>query len=515
MNYLKISGQLVCKMLVLLAFAFAACSDELSGGVTEETRVYALSGRVGDVYPIFGVVKKNETSEDSLAFGNKVLAKKGSIVSVYELDASTFAETGHVFVDTVGDEGQFSFDSLFLNSPYVLITTQERYRSSLEAHWGDDDRVDTIYAYRDARKAIVDLRKISEVSVNVLTNLKVPFMLDYFAEGKSFEEANRLAERAVLEEYGVYEDLGPFEALSDSVTELSYVVCLMNNIRYDYDSTLFIYISAGAFFSSTDENLNLSSEEGQAYLSAVKMAKYIVGYYARQNGLGQCVESRENEMHTVLNYMGPYSVVCRSGKWVLGFNKIDYTSGIMTDSRDGKTYKTVTYNWGNVSQTWMAENILGDTTWNVAMDVEDTVGLDLSNHQGVCPDGWRIPTLNDWHVLLQNMGEQYGVAYDKVVPALYDEPATGFGLHSVPDLPFFDLEYSECREYCSIEVIFGYFMNYFIVADTSMSVIEFFDSTVLYGFDFSMDQKGYHRLSADDKKGARHRSYGAVRCIKN
>jgi hypothetical protein len=213
--------------------------------------------------------------------------------------------------------------------------------------------------------------------------------------------------------------------------------------------------------------------------------------------------------------MGPYSVVCRSGKWVLGFNKIDYTSGIMTDSRDGKTYKTVRYNWGNVSQTWMAENILGDTTWNVAMDVEDTVGLDLSNHQGVCPDGWRIPTLNDWHVLLQNMGEQYGVAYDKVVPALYDEPATGFGLHSVPDLPFFDLEYSECREYCSIGVIFGYFMNYFIVADTSMSVIEFFDSTVLYGFDFSMDQKGYHRLSADDQKGARHRSYGAVRCIKN
>ena len=116
MNYLKIGGQLVCKMLVLLAFVFAACSDELSGGVTEETRVYALSGRVGDVYPIVGVVEKNETSEDSLALKNKVFAKKGSIVSVYELDASTFAETGRVFVDTVGDEGLFSFDSLPLES---------------------------------------------------------------------------------------------------------------------------------------------------------------------------------------------------------------------------------------------------------------------------------------------------------------------------------------------------------------------------------------------------------------
>ena len=107
MNYLKISGQLVCKMLVLLAFVFAACSDDrVSGGVTEETRVYALSGRVGDVYPIFSAVKKNETSEDSLALKNKVFAKEGSIVSVYELDASTFAETDRVFVDIFSKLGR-------------------------------------------------------------------------------------------------------------------------------------------------------------------------------------------------------------------------------------------------------------------------------------------------------------------------------------------------------------------------------------------------------------------------
>ena len=364
------------------------------------------------------------------------------------------------------------------------------------------------------------MRKISEVSVNVLTNLKVPFMLNYFAEGKSFEDANRLAERAVLEEYGVYEDLGSFEEWNDGITELSYVICLMKNIRYNYDSTLFIYISTAAFFSSADESFDLSSEKGQAYLRAVNMAKYIVGYHARQNGLGQCVESRENETHTVLNYMGPYSVVCRSGKWVLGFSKIDYTSGTMTDSRDGKTYKTVTYNWGNVSQTWMAENILGDTTWNVAMDVEDTVGLDLSNHQGVCPDGWRIPTLNDWHVLLQNMGAQYGVAYDKVIPALYDESATGFGLHSIPTYGF-EVEdnavYRDQDDYYPIGVVLGFFSNWFIVADTSMSTIDFFNpGDILYGFDFGMDQEGYHRLSADDKaNGIRHGDKGAVRCIKN
>jgi hypothetical protein len=56
MNYSKISGQFVCKMAMLLAFMFAACSETnsgngVAGGTVEETGVYALSGRVGDVYP--------------------------------------------------------------------------------------------------------------------------------------------------------------------------------------------------------------------------------------------------------------------------------------------------------------------------------------------------------------------------------------------------------------------------------------------------------------------------------
>ena len=530
MNYLKISGQLVCKMLVLLAFVFAACSDDrVSGGVTEETRIYALSGRVGDVYPkLLETVKKSEPSGELWTFENEVFAKEGTIVSVYELDASTFAETGRVFVDTVGDEGLFSFDSLFLNSPYVLITTQERYRSSLE--WGDDNRVDTIYAYKEARTAVVDLRKKNEVSMNLLTNAKVPFMLNYFAEGKSFEDANRLAERAVLEEYGVYEDLGPFEALSDSVTELSYVANLMNVLEHlwglvrgclPYDSVL--YIGARVIYSTPDKDVDLDSELGQFYLNDLKMARYVVGYFARQKGLGQCTELRENETHTITNGMGPYSVVCRSGKWVLGFNKINYTGGSMTDGRDGKTYKTVTYNWGGISQTWMAENLVDRAEWKTAMNIEDASGLNLNNHQGVCPDGWRIPTLNDWHVLLENMGSLYGVAFDKVVPALYDESATGFGLYAhvsvqsiKRDIEDYVPDDDRMAEYYA-NAIWGIFSNWFIVADTSMSTIDFFNpGDLLYGFDFGMDQKGYHRLSADDKvNGIRHGDNGAVRCIKN
>ena len=91
MNCLKISGQFVCKIMLLLAFAFAACSDnQVSGGVTEETRIYALSGRVGDVYPkLLKVADSSGVSVDSAKYEGSVFAEKGSIITVYELDSLT------------------------------------------------------------------------------------------------------------------------------------------------------------------------------------------------------------------------------------------------------------------------------------------------------------------------------------------------------------------------------------------------------------------------------------------
>ena len=112
----------------------------------------------------------------------------------------------------------------------------------------------------------------------------------------------------------------------------------------------------------------------------------------------------------------------------------DIEYGTLKDDRDGRTYKTVTIN----GYTVMAENLnyadegthsylignnwcyKNDTTnclkggryytWTAAMDIDakwqgTTVpeGTIKTPHQGICPDGWHIPTKDDWESLFKTV----------------------------------------------------------------------------------------------------------------
>ena len=359
MNYLKISGQFVCKMALLFAFVFAACSENntpIAGGTVEETGVYALAGRAGDVYPKL-LVAVDE---------NLMLAPKGSSITVYELDSLTFDTTGRSVVDSIiDDEGHFAFDSLDLNSPYVLIEEIVpsrdtcKYVSGLllpQITLGVECLAYTIPSKE--LRAIVDLRKKEKISVNSLTTAKVPLLREYIAEGKTFAEANQMAERKILEDFGIYEDLGSFEKMFDENSELSYVNKLIQYTEKDARKGLDWFDAAYHYASPKEFMGNVQLE--RYLLNLKKMIDYRIGFLAKIDGLGQCTEARENDVGEIgiLNSENSVSVVCRSGRWTMGFKTVEYTKGSLVDNRDGKSYKTVTYNWGGVAQTWMAEDLI-------------------------------------------------------------------------------------------------------------------------------------------------------------
>ena len=154
--------------------------------------------------------------------------------------------------------------------------------------------------------------------------------------------------------------------------------------------------------------------------------------------LGECRADREGEMALVTSDGENY--ICTSGYWVHSSKdkdspekeSISEGEGFFTDTRDGQVYKTVKLG----SRVWMAENLkyafndgvqsfcyldkeeycdyLGRLyTWSGAMAMEpkydSTYNVKLTlPHQGICPEGWHVSTMEDWEDLVDYVDAHNG-----------------------------------------------------------------------------------------------------------
>ena len=93
--------------------------------------------------------------------------------------------------------------------------------------------------------------------------------------------------------------------------------------------------------------------------------------------------------------------------------KEDFTgdSGTFIDSRDNHKYEWIKIE----SQIWMAENIayesINDTSWSYYNEsLSKTYGrlyIWESAKKEACPDGWHLPTQEEWEILIDYLGGEY------------------------------------------------------------------------------------------------------------
>lgn len=421
--------------------------------------------------------------------GIKVYTVPYGFVQMYELDPVTFdtaRSISHSWTIRVSTDIDSSIvDSLSLKSPYVMFSTSDDF---------------------ERRYNIVDIRESKTFAVDKKTYFESIRALYLMKSGMNFTEAKKQASKEVLEMFGSFADVfdkSETENVQDPNYRI-YMAFIENFMKYTTEDTVVAKIekcgnlTCGTEFLKTrflTESLNMLNDLGwtmtraendgdldQYALLEVERARrnllFLRLFVANLLDAGLCTAENEGKAFEILdkNIM----LTCRSEGWEFSYKEMKHSMGTMTDERDGKTYKTVTYDINGKTQTWLAERLdynaselqvpcesrmSGCGMYNVGSafsldssiieskeaciqrylkdcseceksDFEvvceegyerrldtlkyrqhmDSVMVEKGVYQGVCPNGWHIPTRGEMDSLLDYMVEWY----NPTVPKKYE-----------------------------------------------------------------------------------------------
>ena len=423
--------------------------------------------------------------------GVKIYTAPYGYVWIHELDPVTFDTTrtvpyslnvsGEALHLTIPDIDSVVVDSLSLKSPYVMLSTD----------------------YYNRRYNIVDVRDGNAFAVDKKTYFESIRALYLMKSGMGFAEAKKQASKEVLESFGFYADLfdKPEAGNVQDPNYRIYMAFIEDFMKYTTEDTVAAKIekcgnlTCGTEFLKTrflTESLNMLKElswgmtraenvdeQSQYAVLALENVRrnllFLRQFVANLLEAGLCTAENEGRTFEILdkNVM----LTCQSGVWEFSYKEMKHTMGTMTDERDGKTYKTVTYDMNGKSQTWLAERLdynaselqvscenrmsgcgmygvgnafsldtliieskeacvqrylkdcpeceASDFTYECEDGYDrrldtlkyrqhmDSVTAKKGVYQGVCPNGWHIPTRGEMDSLLDYMVEWYNPTLPK------------------------------------------------------------------------------------------------------
>ena len=428
-NLYKLFGN-VFPAIAVVSLILAACSSEkVAGGASGDAGVVAIKD-----LDVAGLAQKGPFV-------------KGSEVTVQGLDCKTMEFTEEKFTGKVkSNKGDFGVDDVNLSASCALFEVSGYYLNEFTGEKSSNKL--TLHA-------ISDLSDRKSVNINVLTELEYERVMNLVSKEKmSFADAKMQAEKEVLASLGIMDLFESFEGMSiyekgdGNSTLLATSVLLQSDLNAE-ELTDRIDAIASSITKTGEWNDEKTKTKMADWASA---AKDDGKFETVRDNLEKWSGSDEiPAFEEVVEEFGTAQKIPEGWSWNVPKEarlnpKIKYDS--MVDPRDKKVYKVVKIEVpdSNYSQVWMAENLnYADSvktpslkgrnwcynndekncqvggryySWAAAIDsvalANDSkeplvcgygkkCGLDRAV-QGICPDGWHLPSIYEWGLLSVALG---------------------------------------------------------------------------------------------------------------